>query len=444
MRIRFWGTRGSLAKPGPTTLRYGGNTACIEIRTDDGTLIVLDCGTGAHGLGQALISEGPLRGHILISHTHWDHIQGFPFFAPLFVPNNEWNVYAPYGLGTPLEDTLAGQMEYAYFPVTLDQLDAYIKYNDLVEGEFYLGNVHVTTRYMNHPVPTLGYRLSVGGVVMVYATDHEPHSLHVHEQTNLPVHHEDLRHIEFLSGADLVIHDAQYTEEEYQQKISWGHSSLEKAMDFAISAQVKRLVFFHHDPLRDDDTLDRLVEGNRQSLAARGTDLEILGASEGDVIELHEQEPATRASVQRDLSPSMSAVFEPGETTVLVVDNDPAVVRLLVFALRPERCRVLTAHDGESAMRIIRAERPDLVLMEWDMPGISGLEACRVLRADADPGMSKMPVVLMTAYPNAPDVTAAFETGVTDYLTKPFTPQVARTRVHAWLLRARKGLDHGP
>ena len=126
MRVRFWGTRGSLAKPGPATVRYGGNTSCVEVRTADGTLIILDCGTGAHGLGQAIMTEEPqpVRGHLLITHTHWDHIQGLPFFAPLFVLGNIWDIYAPGGLGKRLEETLAGQMEYAYFPVTLEQLGA--------------------------------------------------------------------------------------------------------------------------------------------------------------------------------------------------------------------------------------------------------------------------------------------------------------------------------
>ena len=183
MRIRFWGTRGSLAKPGPSTIRYGGNTSCVEVRADDGTLIILDCGTGAHELGRSLVASGerPIRGHLLLTHTHWDHIQGLPFFAPLFVPGNEWDVYAPQGLGQRLEDTLAGQMEYAYFPVTLGQLGATIHYHELSEGSFDLGTVQVTAGYMNHPGLALGYRLEAGGVVMVYATDHEPHSRHQSE-----------------------------------------------------------------------------------------------------------------------------------------------------------------------------------------------------------------------------------------------------------------------
>src|SRR5262249_15189582 len=162
MDVRFWGTRGSIAKPGPTTLRYGGNTSCVEVRTLDGTLIVLDCGTGAHELGVALMASGdkPIRGHLMLTHTHWDHIQGFPFFAPLFVPGNEFDIYAPGGLGQHLETTLAGQMEYNYFPVTLAQLGATIRYHELTEGSFKIGGVSVVAQYLNHPALTLGYRLA--------------------------------------------------------------------------------------------------------------------------------------------------------------------------------------------------------------------------------------------------------------------------------------------
>ena len=444
MRIRFWGTRGSLAKPGPSTIRYGGNTSCVEVRADDGTLIILDCGTGAHDLGRSLVASGerPIRGHLLLTHTHWDHIQGLPFFAPLFVPGNEWDVYAPQGLGQRLEDTLAGQMEYAYFPVTLGQLGATIRYHELSEGNFDLGTVQVTACYLNHPGLALGYRLEAGGVVMVYATDHEPHSRHQSEVADptqaVPIHREDQRHVEFLGGADLVIHDAQYTLAEYPSKRTWGHSPAELAVDFALAAGVKRLALFHHDPLRDDAALDQLVQTCRQRAAAGG--LDVFAAAEGQTIELAERQAAApRAARQPEAA--IAKVVGGASATILLVDDDPDIVRLLTMTLRPEGFRLLSASDGNAALEIARAERPDLLLLDWNMPGRNGLEVCRALRAESDPHLRFMPVVLLTAQAGAEDTAAGFAAGVTDYVTKPFAPAHIRARVHTWLLRKRAGSE---
>src|SRR5919112_100733 len=164
MHVRFWGTRGSKPVPGPSTLRYGGNTSCIEVRSAACTLVVLDCGTGAFRLGQELMVESrsrgaPSRGHLLISPTHWDHIQAIPFFAPFFVPGNEWDLYAPRGLVGSMRETLCGQMQSTYFPLTLDQLGATIRYHELVEGDFTIADIRIRTQYLNHPALTLGYRI---------------------------------------------------------------------------------------------------------------------------------------------------------------------------------------------------------------------------------------------------------------------------------------------
>jgi CheY-like chemotaxis protein/phosphoribosyl 1,2-cyclic phosphodiesterase len=449
MYIRFWGTRGSLAKPGPTTLRYGGNTSCVEIRTADGTLVVLDCGTGAHGLGQALLASGehPLRGHLLITHTHWDHIQGFPFFAPLFIPGNSWDLYAPGGLGQHLEATLAGQMGYAYFPITLAQLGATIRYHDLVEGSFDLDGVRVIARYLNHPALTLGYRLEVGGMALVYATDHEPHSRHLPNASNLagtasadsPVHQEDQGHIDFLTGAGLVIHDAQYTAAEYLQKAGWGHSPVEYTVDVAVAARAKRLALFHHDPLRDDEALDRLVDVCRQRVAACDGELDVFAAAEGQVIELPEWEGTRPRPVKPAEPAAMAHAVTAAATTatVLIVDDEPDIVDLLTASLNPDGYHLLSAYDGDSALRIARAERPSLILLDWRMPGRDGLGVCRALRAEADPQLRDVPVVLLTAQTGAEDLAAGFAAGVTDYLTKPFKPTYVRSRVREWLLRTR-------
>src|SRR5919204_616064 len=212
MHVRFWGTRGSLATPGQTTLRYGGNNSCVEVRTDDGTLLIFDCGTGARALGVSLLksADSPIRGSILLGHSHWDHIQGFPFFGPIFVPGNEFTIYAPTGGDRKLAEVLAGQMEYTYFPVSLDQLQASIEFHDLGEDTFQVGEITVRTQYLNHTALTLGYRVSVGGMAVVYATDHEPHApvfWHTDPASGQRsvVHQGDQRHVEFLAEADLVI-----------------------------------------------------------------------------------------------------------------------------------------------------------------------------------------------------------------------------------------------
>jgi CheY-like chemotaxis protein/phosphoribosyl 1,2-cyclic phosphodiesterase len=429
VRVRFWGTRGSLAKPGPRTLRYGGNTSCVEVRGADGTLIVLDCGTGAHDLGRALLAESrPTRGHLLISHTHWDHIQGFPFFAPVLTPGHEWDVYAPQGLGQRLEAALGGQMEFQYFPVTLKQLGATVRYHDLAEGTFAVGGATVTARYLNHPGLAMGYRIESAGVTVVYATDHEPHSLHQ------PVHLEDQRHIDFLSGADLVIHDAQYTLAEYPEKLTWGHSPAEWAVDFALAAGVPRLALFHHDPTRDDDDVDALVAACRDRARGHGAAIEIFAAAEGRWVDLEPRGPAA--------STAGAAPSTPDRTTpalILVADDDRDLNDVIRELLEAEGFRVLTAADGEEALALARRHHPDLILLDWMMPRRNGLETCRALRDESDPRLRDVPVILLTARGDAEDTAAGFEAGVTDYLTKPFKSSLVLARIHAWLLRRQAG-----
>ena len=443
MDVRFWGTRGSVAKPGPTTLRYGGNTSCVEVRGVDGTLIVLDCGTGAHGLGQALVSAGGPRcdGHLMITHTHWDHIQGFPFFAPLFIPGNTWDIYAPGALGQQLERTLAGQMEYNYFPVTLAQLGASIRFHDLVEGRFAVGAVRITAQYLNHPALALGYRLQSGGNVVAYSVDHEPHAPNpaARRDGEPPGHGEDQRHVEFLADADLVIHDAQYTVEEYPQKTGWGHTPAEWAVDYALAARAKRLALFHHDPLRDDDAVDRLVEACRRRARAAGSALQVFAAAEGQELRLIEHD-ATVPGPTSPPAPAMSV----GPHTILVADDDPTIVRLLTLALEQDGFRVVTANDGKTALHLARVERPALILLDWQMPGADGMEVTRALRGEADPFLRNIPLVLITAQSGAENTALGFAAGVTDYLTKPFRPAHVRARVQAWLMRRRSEAPRAP
>ena len=451
MRVRFWGTRGSLPKPGQATARYGGNTSCVQVEAGDSTLVVLDCGTGAHELGQHLASRASARGHLLLTHTHWDHIQGFPFFSPLFSPGNEWNVYAPHGAGRPLEQTLAMQMEYSYFPVGLRQMAASIHYHELVEGPFDLGAMRVTARYLNHPGLALGYRLEMGGVAVVFATDHEPHAAPGLEAGDaggaagrfVPIHREDQQHIEFLAGADLVIHDSQYTLEEYPARRTWGHTPAELAVYFAVAAGAKRLALFHHDPSRTDEALDFLLDRCRRRADRTGSALEVLAAAEGQIVSLDVtgaggMSPATRAAVVRPDS------GRPGPPTLLLVDDDADILRLLTLTLRSEGFRLLTARDGETALAMARSESPDLVLLDRNLPGRDGLAICRALRAEADERLRDVPIVLLTGEAEPEDTASGFAAGATDYVIKPFKPTHVRARVQAWLLRRRAGAAQEP
>ena len=447
MRIRFWGTRGSLATPGPTTLRFGGNTACVEARAADGTLIVLDCGTGAHRLGQALMAEArePVRGHLMITHTHWDHIQGFPFFGPVFAEGSEWDLYAPGGRGERLEAVLSAQMQHPYFPVTLGQLAATIRYHDLGEGALTVGGVRVIAQYLNHPALTLGYRLEADGVAVVYAVDHEPHMRERADAGRLgsageiTLHAEDARHVAFLEGADLVIHDAQYTAEEYPEKVNWGHSPAETAVDYALAAHVRRLALTHHDPLRDDDAVDRLVDVCRKRVRQAGGMLDVFAAAEGLTLELTRREVRTTRP-RRRAAASAASQSAPAHV-VLIADDDPVVLELLKATLRSDAFRLYTATDGETALRIARAVRPSLILLDWLMPGLDGTEVTRALRADADPYFRDVPIVLLTAEAGAKKTKEGFASGVTDYLTKPFKAPFVRARVRAWLERVGADWD---
>ena len=207
---------------------------------------------------------------MLISHTHWDHIQGIPFFAPFFGAGNVWDIYGPKGLSQSLQATLAGQMEHTYFPVTLDEFAAKLRYHDLVEGAFGIGAVGVITRYLNHPALTLGFRIEADGATVAYCCDHEPHAPAL-ASGEAALTGMDRRYADFVAGADLVIHDTQYTASEYPAKIGWGHSPVEYAVRVCRDAGVKRLALTHYDPLRDDAAVDGILEEiQRRYLAFNG------------------------------------------------------------------------------------------------------------------------------------------------------------------------------
>ena len=357
-------------------------------------------------------------------------------------------------------------MEYTYFPVTLGQLGATIRFHDLMEGTHRIGGVSVTARYLNHPAVVLGYRLESDGATLVYATDHEPHGTSAEPDvasgdapgstsatdltgssgaTGMPVHDEDRRHVEFMRDADLVVHDGQYTLEEYSVpagspggKHGWGHTAAEQAADFAALAGAKRLALFHHDPLRNDDAIDQIVLSCRERELVRHAQLEVFAAAELMELRLGDRgtsEPG--AANLGDAVPDADA-FAPGpDETVLVADDDPDILTLLAEVLEPEGVRLLLAADGDIALRLAQSARPSLVLMDWQMPALSGLDVLRTLRASDDPEVRDVPVVLLTGRASREDTAASFEAGATDYLTKPFTPAHVRSRVREWLLRGR-------
>jgi phosphoribosyl 1,2-cyclic phosphodiesterase/DNA-binding response OmpR family regulator len=433
MRVRFWGTRGSIAKPGPGTVRYGGNTSCVEVRTRAGTLLVLDCGTGAHALGHALeaAKTGPLRGHILISHTHWDHIQGVPFFAPLFVEGNEWDVYAPRGLRESVRETLAGQMQYTYFPVSLDQFAATVRFHDLVEGAFTIADVRVTARYLNHPALTLGYRLEADGVALVYATDHEPHSRALAAGDAAALAGEDRRHVEFLAGADLLIHDAQYTAAEYAEKVGWGHSPVESVVAAARAAGARRLVLFHHDPLRDDAALDQVVAAARRQ---GGSALEVTAAAEGQTLDVVPTSlvpgPEPSASTAAEASPPREMLAR----SVLVALDPGALRAQLLEAVHADDLTAVSSADAADILALAREVPPSVLLLGRRIGGRDGLEVCRTLRA-GPAGGAALPIVIVATDEAETDRAAGAQAGVTDWLVAPFSTLYARTRIRAWALR---------
>ena len=299
MVMRFWGVRGSVPTPGPTTVFYGGNTSCIEVRAD-GEIIILDSGTGIRELGMALDAEfanRPLKLTILITHTHWDHIQGFPFFMPAYNPKNQINVLGYEGARAGLAGILSHQMESPYFPVELQELPGNILINEVKEMEFSVGKVRVKATFVNHPGVCVGYRIESSKGSLAYLPDNEPflrrHSLEEGKgsgdvrrpatgATTAFAHAEDEKLVEFIRGVDLLIMDSQYDAEEYRQHIGWGHGCTDDAVGLAARAGVKRLYLFHHDPRHDDVTVTTMVENARKLAASTSPGLKVFGAREGD------------------------------------------------------------------------------------------------------------------------------------------------------------------
>ena len=292
-RIKFWGVRGSIPVPGPTTIGYGGNTTCVEVRTD-GEIIILDAGSGIRELGLALENEfstAPIDLTLLLTHTHWDHIQGLPFFLPAYKAKNSIRVLGYEGARAGLATILAAQMEVPFFPVSWKDLPGTIKITELKKMEFSIGKVRVKSRFVNHPGVCVGYRLFTRDGSISFLPDNEPF-----EELKLKLAERDGTHprrarteaavqrsklVEFLKDTDVLILDSQYTDERYQEHVGWGHGALSRVVSLAIEARAKKLFLFHHDPGHDDHKIDEMLERARFLVVESGRKLEVEAAREG-------------------------------------------------------------------------------------------------------------------------------------------------------------------
>ena len=288
MRVRFWGTRGSCPAPGPTTAEYGGNTTCVEVRTDDDDLVIFDAGTGIRDLGRTLVAGAdgrPIQGDLFFSHAHWDHIQGLPFFTPAFQAGNHFRLLGSPAMESSLEVVLRQQMSPVVFPVGFDQLRARLDFAQIAGHRFRGRGYEVRTVNVRHPGGALGFRMWAGGDTgrsLVFIPDNEL------DRDGDRAEDASTREalVDFARGASVLVHDAMYTGAEYMDHRGWGHSSYRDAVDFAIAAGVRTLVLFHHEPDRSDDALREMLALCHQMVAERSGAVEIIAAAEGMTLEV--------------------------------------------------------------------------------------------------------------------------------------------------------------
>jgi phosphoribosyl 1,2-cyclic phosphodiesterase len=288
MKFRFWGVRGSIPSPGPRTVRYGGNTTCIEVRTGDGTLIILDAGTGLYALAQDLMARraadgGEIRANIFITHSHWDHIHGLPFFIPLFVKGSRICLHGARDpvTGKGIEHVMGVQLQNSYFPVGEETMDATIAYETLDVGHpHHVGDARIDNVVMNHPVTNLGYRISCNGKSLFFTGDHEPFS-NPHPDSQ-PQHEVDAA----MAGVDALIVDCSYTIEEYPARQGWGHGTFDAALEMALRAGARALYCTHHEPTRGDDELEAAFAQALARFEGRLGALRVVLAHEGLEVEL--------------------------------------------------------------------------------------------------------------------------------------------------------------
>ncbi|MBI5475519.1 MAG: MBL fold metallo-hydrolase [Ignavibacteriales bacterium] len=298
MKAIFWGTRGSISTPGKQTVRYGGNTPCVEVRLANNKLIILDAGTGIRNLGEKLMETGEsVKAFVLISHPHWDHIQGFPFFKPAFISGNEFTIIGGSTERVSLQKMISDQMNKIYFPVQLNELKATLNFRPVGEEEFSVFEANVKSTYLNHPTFAMGYRITHAGKSIVYISDNEPFDRNVAQK---------IRNVEkfivdkysrskkepnqlvfdFVQNADLLIHDATYTPEEYVDRVGWGHSHYLFALKVAAEGRVKKLVLFHHDPAHNDEKIDEILKKCKKEIKNRKYKFDCVAAFENLELEV--------------------------------------------------------------------------------------------------------------------------------------------------------------
>ncbi len=281
--VTFWGTRGSVPSPGKNKSKYGGNTSCVEVKLPNNQLIILDGGTGIRELGSSLLlREKKIRAHIFLSHYHWDHIQGLPFFSPAYHAGNTLTFVGADYPEFPLEEILSSQMESIHFPVKSSALSADIDFMKLSIGNYSIAETEVTTLRTNHPGVNLSYSFTFDNRKIVYMTDNELLPGIKRAASHINYQRDDF--IRFIRGADILIHDAQYSDRDYRQKKGWGHSTWKETVKLAAEGEVKHLALFHHDPDHNDDNVDSCVKECKEELVKMNATIKCSGAMEGKTI----------------------------------------------------------------------------------------------------------------------------------------------------------------
>jgi phosphoribosyl 1,2-cyclic phosphodiesterase len=294
MKVKFWGVRGSIASPGPKTVRYGGNTTCIEIRTDNNELIILDAGTGIFPLSQTLLSELPVTANVLITHSHWDHIQGLPFFIPNFIPGNTLRLHGSFDpvSGNGIEQVMSVQLQYSYFPVREAEMKARIEYVTLQPNQtIEIGTAKVTPYLLSHPVIDFGYRIECNGKSVFFTGDHEP-PYNIYEPNDDEykdyqdfVDEKNESIAKAIENVDVLIADCSYTDSEYPGKKGWGHGTFTSSILSAHAAKAKVLFCTHHEPTRSDDALEAAFAQALKDNSDFAHNLDIRLACEGEAYE---------------------------------------------------------------------------------------------------------------------------------------------------------------